>query len=189
MNALEIIAVIFCFASVIFTVRKSVFCWYAGILGSGLYVFILLNQHFYAGTFMQLIFVFQCIVGIMNWRHNTSKNDKLIIESFDGHGLFKFFLLSCVLCVVVSFFLINFSDDKYPVIDGVASSLALAANYALSKRFLQNWFFWIISDFLFVFLFLIDHMYLSAGLYMCLMGIATYGYFTWLEDYKLQFEK
>lgn len=189
MNALEIIAVIFCFASVILTVRKSVFCWYSGMIGSGLYIWILYNQHLYAGSIMQIVFVFQCFLGIINWKRNTIENKTLVIESFDGDGLFKFFLLSCVLCVVVSFFLINFSDDKYPVIDGVASSLALVANYALSKRFLQNWFFWIISDFLFVFLFLIDHMYLSAGLYMGLAGIATYGYFTWLEDYKLQFKK
>jgi nicotinamide mononucleotide transporter len=54
--------------------------------------------------------------------------------------------------------------------------LSIIALYLLTKRYIENWFFWIIANIVYVFMFLEAQLYFSAVLYfinliLCYKGI------------------
>jgi nicotinamide mononucleotide transporter len=184
MNTTEIIAVIFSFLSAILTIRKNILCWSTGFLGAICYTYVLLKDGIYAGAFMQFVFAVQSISGFILWKLNKQEEGEIKVKIIDKKTFLFSMLIFFVLWILTAKFFIEYTDNKYPLVDSFASLFALLANYYLTKRFLQNWIFWVISDFVFILIFIDAKLYLSALLYAIFFLIASFGYISWRKDLK-----
>lgn len=189
MTPLEIISVIFTFICVVFTVKKNVLCWPFGIIGGLLYFVFLLQEHLYAAGIMQLLFAGQCFYGWLSWKKTLNCNKNFVIESFNGNEMFQAFIIFGLIFLLTAMIFLKFTDDKHPIADSFVCVMALQSNHYLSKRILQNWIGWILSDVVFIGIFVTDKLYLSAILYISFFCMATYGLITWNRDYNAQFKK
>ena len=184
MGILEIIAVLFSFTAVVLVIKKNPLSWVFGFVGASFYVYVLLNENLYACAITQLVFAVQSIKGWKDWKIAKLESGDIKIKVIDKYTFLFSMLVLFVTWIVTIIFFMKYSDNTHPILDSIASLLALMANYYLIRRFLQNWLIWALSDLLFIFIFIDTKLYLSAVLYGIFLCMATYGYFHWRKDLK-----
>lgn len=175
MTLIEIIAVVFSFLSVVYTVRKSIWSWIWGVLGIIFYGIIFYQSNLYSNLLLQFIFIGQSIYGMRNWNNNTT-NDVLFVECMSICEKMECIIVSIVLSISLQYI---FMDSEYPIMDSVTTSLSIVAYYLMSKRKIENWIFWILADIIYIYMFFLQGLYLSSLLYLVFLVLCIVGYKKW----------
>ncbi len=176
---MELIAVLFSLISVILTIRVNIWCWLTGMIGILAYFILFVNEHLYAQAILQTIFICQSIYGWFYWGINNEKKPSFTITSL------RFCIHMAIVFVVglgVAFIFDNYTDDPAPITDAYTTVLSLLAMWYMTKKCVWSWLVWVIADILFVFMFMKQEMYWSAGLYFIFMVLAIKGLIEWTKN-------
>lgn len=175
---LEILAVVFGLAYVVLAAKKNIWCWFMGILGSliSIYLFAVYSK-LYAEAILGGYYVITGVLGWVNW--TREKGDLKIVRQPWGTHL-KFIGVGIVLSYVF-FLLVSyvFTDAERALVDSFTTVFSFMATWITIKRWIENWIYWIVIDAVTALL------YWDRGLniYACLMVLytvlATYAYFEW----------
>ena len=179
MSIMEIIAVVFSLISIIQTIKQNRWCWVTGIIGICAYCFIFYDQKLYCEMLLQVIFIAQSIYGLVNW--GETKED-LPVTSL---SLNKYALYAGATALISFNILILLSSNiqsSQPELDVSTTMLSLLATWFLTKKYIDNWVIWILADFLFIIMFINQHLYLSGILYFIFLLLAIKGFKTWKKD-------
>lgn len=174
MSVIEIIAVLFSLLSVIYTVKKSIISWIYGLIGIIFYSILFYQSKLYSNFLLQILFMFQSIYGIWNWGNN--KEDGTIKVELSTH---KELAISIGLISIISLILIEFLKSSHIILDSITTSISIIAFYLLGKRKIENWIFWILADLIYIYMFFIQELYLSSGLYLVFLILCILGYKKW----------
>jgi nicotinamide mononucleotide transporter len=68
--------------------------------------------------------------------------------------------------------------------DAAPTITSLIAQWMLSKKKLQNWWVWIVTDFVYIPLYAYKHLYLTAGLYAVFMILCILGIRSWTKTLR-----
>lgn len=168
----EIIAVLFSIISVGLAVKKSIHNWTTGIVGVVAYGIIFWQEQLYANLSLQLIFIVQSIYGYVKWKKSKEDNltDDEKISFLPWGGLF-----------LVSWWFFESTRNPHPFLDSLATVLSLGGMYYMIHRKALCWKWWIAADIVYVVLFLVCHLYLSACLYIIFGLIAWEGWRNWSQ--------
>jgi nicotinamide mononucleotide transporter len=69
-----------------------------------------------------------------------------------------------------------------PVLDGLTTVLSLAAQYLLNRKAIENWYFWILADVLYIYLYITRHLELTAVLYFIFLCLCIAGLMQWRQS-------
>ena len=75
--------------------------------------------------------------------------------------------------------LANYTNSTVPVLDAFTNALSFVGLWALAKKYIEQWFFWIIVDAICCYLYIIKGIPFKAFLYGLYVVIAVAGYFKW----------
>ena len=63
--------------------------------------------------------------------------------------------------------------------DAVTTTFSLAAQYLLTKKWLENWYVWMAADVIYIPLYFYKHLYLTGSLYFLFLWLCVYGLSLW----------
>ena len=185
---LEILAVIFGVLYTVLMAQNKISCWIFGILGSLLSVYLFIAYaKLYAEAVLYVFYVFAGIYGWVQW-----KKQKIIEEVYQQKVSTHIKLIaagtivSMVLYFGLSYF---FKEAEKPLIDSFTTVFSFIATYLMAKKWIENWFYWLVIDAISVYL------YFSRGLeiYALLMFVYTllvvYGYWKWKKLKLIKMEQ
>ena len=136
---LEITAVVFAIIYLLLAVKQDVRCWYAAILSSSLYFFIMLSAKLYMEAYLQIFYVFMGFYGWSQWKKEAINKENFVVHTWSK--LNHFFALSIIL--MLSFLsgtlLRSFTDSALPFLDAFVTWGAVVATYMVAKKLLENW--------------------------------------------------
>lgn len=182
---MEISGFILALSSAVLLANKKILGWVTGILGSLLYMIVFYNNHIYANSVLQIIFIIQSIYGLWNWNiHRSKKQSKLKetnVTTISGKQRLIYGVLLVISIVVTYLFLISF-NSTLPILDAIVAVLSVFANILLMTRKIESWIMWIIVDVLSIILFAWAGLYITSLLYMLFLINAIYGYIKWSKD-------
>jgi nicotinamide mononucleotide transporter len=69
--------------------------------------------------------------------------------------------------------------DSAPFLDALTTVMSLAAQYLLTKKFIENWYIWLAVDVIYVGLYFSRGLYLTAVLYAIFFGMCLVGLKEW----------
>ncbi|WDF55702.1 nicotinamide riboside transporter PnuC [Mucilaginibacter sp. KACC 22063] len=180
---LEWLAVLLGVAEVLLAKRNNILLYPAGIGGSALSIFLLLESGLYAEAGLSVYYVVMSIYGWIIWvrRKNepplpvtyASKNEWLIVLLITFGGWLGIYLL-----------LHHFTKSTVPVWDALVSSTAWAGTWLLARRKIENWVVLNISNLFAVPLLFYKHLPLFALLTVFLFVVAVFGFFDWQRIYR-----
>ena len=73
----------------------------------------------------------------------------------------------------------RFTPSTVPFADGLTVALFLTAQFMMSKKIIQNWWFWIVGDVLVIGLYIYKQLYLTSALYAFFLAMCIAGLLEW----------
>ena len=82
------------------------------------------------------------------------------------------------------YILVAYTNSTVPLLDGFTNALSFVGLWALARKYIEQWFFWIIVDVVCCYLYIVKGIPFKAGLYGLYVIIAVAGYFKWKKIIK-----
>ena len=178
---MEIFAVLFAIIYLLLAVKQDVRCWYAAILSSSLYFFIMLSAKLYMEAYLQIFYILMAVYGWLQWNKVNVNKTKFIVRtwSIKQHVI----VISMILMFAyISGSLLNiYTKAALPFIDAFTTWGAIVATYMAAKKLLENWIYWFVIDSISILLFLTRELYLTSILFFVYLIIIYFGYRSWTK--------
>lgn len=185
-NYIEVLGCITGLIYLYFSIRQIIWLWPLGILTSFLYIFVFFNSKFYAGMALQLYYFIISIYGWYYWIKGgeSSGGQKIQIITATLKDWSIFVIVTSILSVLIGYGLDNYTDSPLPYWDAFTTSGSIVATWMLARKFLENWLFWIVIDFISMGTYIYKDLYPTVLLFFVYTSMAGIGYINWKKDLK-----
>jgi nicotinamide mononucleotide transporter len=175
---LEIVAVIFGVLYTVLMAQNKISCWIFGIIGSLLSVYIFVEYaKLYAEAVLYVFYVFAGIYGWMQWKKQKSV-EKVYQQKVSTHV--KLILSGTVISLFLYFGLtFFFTEAEKPLIDSFTTVFSFIATYLMAKKWIGNWYYWLVIDAVSVYLYYTRELEIYALLMLVYTILVVYGYWQW----------
>lgn len=92
------------------------------------------------------------------------------------------FLLFIALWGILYWILIRYTNSNVPLLDSFGNALSIIGLWALTKKYLEQWWIWIVVDAELSALYVYKDIPFTAGLYALYVAIAIAGYRRWKKE-------
>jgi nicotinamide mononucleotide transporter len=175
---------------------NNIWLYPAGILGTAIAIYLLMDVHLYAESVLNVYYVVMSVYGWIYWVKKRNETPVKITYSTKKEWVISL-TISIVGWVVFYYMIKNlpakyFTPSNVPVWDALVSSTAWAGMWLLARRKMENWIFLNISNFFAVPLLFYKKLPMFGMLTIFLFIVAIWGYFEWKkqveQELKAEFE-
>ena len=176
---MEFLAVVSAIVYLLLAVKQDIRCWFAAILSSFLYFFIMFSAGLYMEAGLQIFYILMAVYGWSQWREESTANIKLSVKTWKPiNHLFSISLI-LLLAYTSGLILEKFTNAVFPFIDALTTWGAIVATYMVAKKLLENWIYWFVIDSISIFLFMSRGLVLTSILFFIYLIIIYFGYKSW----------
>ena len=179
MSVLEIVAVIISFFGIWLTARRWVLCWPINFLACALYFKLFLDVRLYADMVLQALFGIAILYGLIVWTVGRRDAGEVLVNPLPPMAAAQGLAVGAAGALLIGWIMSKHSDASLPWMDAALSSFSLIAQYWTARRHTASWLLWIAVDIFYVGMFLFKGLWLTAGLYAAMIGLAVLGYRQW----------
>lgn len=178
---IEALAVLFAVTYLLLAVKQDVKCWFAAIISSTLYFFIMYKAGLYMEAWLQIFYIVMAFYGIQQWTVTNNNQSKFIVRSWRWNTHFWVIAIIIILAIITGLLLEKFTNAALPFLDGLTTWGAIITTYMVAKRLLENWIYWFVIDIISIYLFLSRGLFLTAILFCIYLVIIFFGYRSWIK--------
>ena len=179
MSPIEIVAVLLGIANILLIIRRSVWNYPFGIAMVTLYFFIFRDAKLYSDAGLQVFFVVVNLYGWWSWSRNKAEAEEVVVQRLATEGLLAWIAGSAIATLGWGFVMSNHTDASYPYWDAGVAMLSVAGQILMTRRYLENWWWWIAVNAISIPLYLVKNLHLTAGLYVLFLVLAVAGLLQW----------
>lgn len=169
--------------SVYLSARENIWSWPTAIVNVGLYIFVFLESGLYSDMGLQVVYLVLSIYGWYKWLFGGEHRTALHVSRASSRE----WAVSAVVAVVFWLGLARYTSTlprvAFPYLDAGLTTLSLVAQWMMTRKKLENWALWIIADIVYVPMYVLKHLYVTAGLYAVFLGLAVLGLVEWRRSY------
>ncbi|MFC4699840.1 nicotinamide riboside transporter PnuC [Glaciecola siphonariae] len=183
-SVFEIFAVILSIAYVWLAAEESIWCWPAAFISTSLFVFVFWDVSLLFQLMLNLYYLVMAVVGFMHWRRSNDEGFVALTMPFKLHAtiLGAGLLLTFAVTFLTKKLAGQWFGYEYLYLDAGITMFSLLATYLTVKKYLQSWMYWSIINFLSIYLFVANGLYLTVILMLIYIAIAMRGYINWSQD-------
>jgi len=174
----ELTAVITALAYVILAAKENIWCWPAALISTAIYTVIFYDVYLWMESLLQVYYLAMAVFGWLSWRKGTQKNT-IEIQTWSLSFHAKSIALLLIISVAIGWLMDNFTPTSFPYIDAATTVFAVFTTYLVTQKVLENWLYWIVIDFVSIYLYLEKGLTPTAALFVVYVVIAGIGYYAW----------
>ena len=203
-NIVEVFGAVTGIAYVFLEIRRNILLWPLGILTSAVYIYVFGRNGFYAGMVLQGYYVVISIYGWYAWSKLTNgvrqsreageRSDTVPqngrVQNSDSEvksDIRKIDFKTALICLITSlglwallwYSLDRWTDSPVPLWDGLITSLSVVATWMLTRKYIEQWYVWIVANVIAVVVYLAVGMYPTATLFFVYFVMAIIGVRAW----------
>ena len=185
----EIIASLTGLISVYLLVKNNIWNWFWGIISVLLFGWVFYASKLYSNAGLQLLYFLPMqFYGWWIWaKCGPTHNDDLPITLLTPVATISWVILMAVSSLALGMYMSHYTDAALPYWDATVTCISIGAQYLQARKNYENWILWIVIDIISVFyLFPMQHLYVTTGLYVIFMILAVQGAVEWLGLMKQQ---
>lgn len=179
MSLPEILGVITGALAIALIARESAWGWPMSILSSALYIAVFLQAKLYADTGLQVCYIVLCAYGWLAWMRGASAVDTGLRVQRAPVSALALAIAAGVAGSGLLYVLLRRTDAALPWLDAPTTAFSLVGQWMQARKWIQNWALWIVVDLVYVALYILKSLYLTAGLYLVFTGLAVMGWLAW----------
>lgn len=156
--------------------------WIIGIIMPALDVYLYYNHGLYGDAGMAVYYTLAAVYGYIVWKMGNQKEKAPLKISHTPVRMYLPILLFFIVAWALTYYvLVTWTNSTVPVLDAFTNALSFVGLWALSRKYIEQWFFWIVVDAVCTFLYVQKGIPFKAGLYGLYVVIAVFGYFKWFK--------
>lgn len=167
--------------------RASIALWFVGIIMPALDVVLYWNHGLYGDAGMAVYYTLAALYGFYVWKFKKTRKLKQQLPII--HMPRRFYLPAALFFfaawAATYYVLSRWTNSTVPVLDAFTNALSFVGMWALARKYLEQWFFWIAVDVVCCLLYVEKGIPFKAGLYGLYVIIAVAGYFKWKKMTKI----
>jgi nicotinamide mononucleotide transporter len=165
-------------ASVWLTVLARISNFPVGIANSAFFLVLFLSARLFADSGLQAVYIVLGVAGWWQWLHGGQDRGRLAVAR-SGWQL----LAVCVVAVAGATWgltiLLQEAHDIAPFWDALTTAISLAAQFLLNCKKIENWAFWIAADLVYIPLYVVKRLDLTAVVYVLFLAMCFAGVSSW----------
>ena len=181
MSVLEAIAALFGLVNIILIVRRSVWNFPAALIMVSLTGVVLWNARLYSDTGLQIFFFIVNLLGWVLWHRHKGAQGEVKIDRLGLFGQLAWVAMALALIWGWGRFMATHSNASFPFWDASIAVLSICAQIMMTRRYINNWHWWIVINILSIGLYWQKELYWFTGLYVVFLGMAIWGLVAWRE--------
>lgn len=183
-DPIEIAATLMTLICVVLTARQHIACWPTGLIAVILYSYIFYHAKLYSDFGLQIYYVVVQIYGWYHWLHGGARGNALPVTRQSGAQNSAWIAATIAGTLALGYTMATYTDAALPYADAFTTVAALVAQWLLARKKLESWLFWVVIDIVCVRNYFIKELHVTSGLYVVLLGLATWGFFAWRKDLR-----
>jgi nicotinamide mononucleotide transporter len=183
-SLIEAMATLFGLANIVLIVRRSVWNYPFALAMVALYAVIFWQAKLYSDAGLQVFFLVINLYGWWSWSANRAEAGEVVVERLTVLGRICWIAGSALAIVGWGALMHRFTNASYPWWDGAVAMLSIAAQILMTRRYLENWHWWIAVNLISIPLYLIKGLQLTAGLYGVFLVMAIWGLIEWQRSQR-----
>jgi len=193
LGQLELLATVLLIANVYLLAKEKLINYWFGLGGVIIYGYLFLQFQLYSDMLLQWVFYAPLqIVGFFIWKYGNTLGETNDKRDDDSMKISRLSLggVAMTLGIIVGaawamgMYMSANTDASFPYADALTTTMSVAASILLLKKVLENWVIWIAMDLIAIPIYYMKGMYVTSGLYVIFLGLATYGLVTWMKKYQ-----
>ncbi|SKB70883.1 nicotinamide riboside transporter PnuC [Daejeonella lutea] len=183
-NLLETAGVITGILCVYLAAKNKIWNWPFAIISVIIYIFIFWDAKLYADMGLQVYFLVMNFYGWYFWSRKDA-SQTVPVSSITLREIVLSIFGIVVFTAGLGFFLYKGTDASFPFIDSFCTACSLVAQIFLARKVMENWLIWIFVDIIYVGVYIVKDLHLTAGMYALYIYIAVMGYLEWRRQYRI----
>ncbi len=179
--------------------KASIHLWIVGVIMPAIYIFVYFDAGLYADFAMNVYYLLAAVYGWVMWQRSkkvsvatdTDKYEQIREQEdfqpfksvFSAYSAYKRLILRLLLVFLLLFFaiagLLSLTDSDVPWLNSFTTSLSVIGMWMLAKRYVEQWWVWVVVDVVSAGLYAYKDLHFTAGLYVLYAIIAIFGYRKW----------
>lgn len=197
---LDIVTTILGLIYLVLEYRASIALWVVGIVMPAMDIYLYWSHGLYGDAGMAVYYTLAAIYGYAVWKFGAKwkamikrkgsdkKEGASAVSSFSEDLPITFFPRRLILRTLGFFVLawaatyyvlVAYTNSTVPLLDAFTNALSFVGLWALARKYVEQWLFWIAVDVVCCYLYVVKGIPFKAGLYGLYVVIAVMGYWKW----------
>jgi nicotinamide mononucleotide transporter len=164
------------------TVRSRIGNFPVGIANSTFFLVLFATTRLWADSALQIIYIVLGFVGWWQWLRGPTTRTLTVARAP------RVTLAWCLVFVLLGTYaltpILRGAHDVAPFWDALTTCLSLAAQWLLNAKRVETWFFWIAADCIYIPLYTVKRLDLTAVVYVLFLAMCVVGLRAWLATYR-----
>lgn len=193
LGRLELAATLLAIINVYLLARQQLINYGFGLAAVLLFGYLFMANQLYSDMLLQWMFYAPLqVVGYFMWKygdtlgqHDPGRSiDSMRITVLDAPrwALIAVAILLSAGCLGA--YMAAYTAASFPYADALTTTMSIAASVLMLRKILENWVIWIAMDLIAIPIYFMKSLYVTSGLYVVFLCLATYGLVAWLRDLR-----
>lgn len=184
-NWIEVAGAILAFIYLFLEVKQNWTMWIVGIISSLFYVYIFFDAKLYAEVGLNGYYVLMSIYGLYCWKLAKPRKQKnSVLHHISLKLAMGLFLVGVAVFTLTSYVLIRYTDSPVPYADALVATMGIVATWMVAQKIVECWYLWIFANFFAIGLYIYQHLYPTAILYVFYGIMSVIGLIEWTKSAK-----
>jgi len=155
--------------------------WIAGVIMPAISLWLFYNKGLYADCAINLYYLVIAVYGYAVWSRKSSSRQKPEVPIMSVPGKVAAILGGVFVAIwfFIAWVLASFTDSNVVWLDSFTTALSIVGLWMLARKYIQQWFVWLVVDAVYVWLYYHKGIYFSGTLYAFYTVMAVFGYVKW----------
>ena len=161
--------------------RAHIALWVIGVIMPALDIVLYWQHGLYGDAGMACYYTFAALYGFYVWKFvkTRKKKEPLPIIFMPRRQYLPTIVFFFVAWAAVYHVLVTWTDSTVPLLDSFTNALSFVGLWALARKYVEQWVFWMVVDGVCTFLYIKKGIPFKAMLYGLYVVIAIAGYLKW----------
>ena len=179
MTPLEIAGFVLSVIAVWLTARQHILCWPIGIASVIVYAIVFVDVKLYSDAALQVIYIVLQAYGWIIWlKTGPTPTEQRPVGRIDARTWALLLVAGCVATGALGYTMSR-TDAALPYLDAGTTVFSLIAQWLMARKVLECWPLWIVIDIVYVGIYIVKDLQLTAVLYAIFIALAFYGWQQW----------
>ena len=185
----EYVAVFAGIASVWYSRAENILVYPTGLINTIIYIGLSFNGGLLGEATVNFYYTVMSVYGWLLWSKKDSQQHYVLHitkaskkEWLQHIGFFAVFYV--VIFMVLTYLKKDFYPGVIPWADAFASATAFTGMWLMTKKKLENWYWWIATNIASIPLYFVKHYVFTSVYYLILLVMAVFGLMEWIKKLK-----